>query len=409
MAAWVFDSKVTDRPRDYSRLESTIYNRAHLSTLKVMVVGAGALGNEIIKNLTLLGLGNLYIVDRDVIEPSNLTRSVLFCVPHVDQILANRTWKAEFAASRVRELNPEVQAVPIVGEIADVGLGLLARMDLVFSCVDNEWARLELGWSCQRLNIPFVDGGLATTNYSSGLISIYPGAEGPCYACRKGPQKRRELLQELQGLEDPCWMKERQLEEQGSISTTPLMASVVAAMQVELGLRHLLHPGSPQEGRSVHVALAPEPVMESFSFAVSHGCPMHESNIEQITRLPARRSDDITVTELILATGLGETSEAMLCLDWPLVVEAECRSCGLAWQPMMRKARFRRHASCPSCGKNSHLVEREVLTSIDASSLWASRTLTQLGLPKLHIHEVADGSSGFRRHVEVSGDWPNTN
>ena len=98
-----------------------------------MVVGAGALGNEMIKNLTLLGWVTLYIVDRDVIEASNLTRSVLFCVPDVDEILA-RTRKAEFAASRVREMNPEVRAIPIVGEIADVGLGFLARMDLIFSC-----------------------------------------------------------------------------------------------------------------------------------------------------------------------------------------------------------------------------------------------------------------------------------
>src|SRR5215813_11326227 len=108
MAVTAFDSIAINGSRDYSRLDSTIYNRARLSELSVMVVGAGALGNEVIKNLTLLGLGAIYIVDRDVIEPSNLTRSVLYCVPQVQQIISNRTPKAEFAAARVREMNPEV-------------------------------------------------------------------------------------------------------------------------------------------------------------------------------------------------------------------------------------------------------------------------------------------------------------
>ena len=407
MAGSMFGSSVAESARDYSRLQSTIYDRARLSALKIMVVGAGALGNEIIKNLTLLGVGTVFIVDRDVIEASNLTRSVLFCVPDIEQVIRNRTSKAEFAASRVRQMNPEVCAIAMVNEIGDVGLGILARMDLVFSCLDNEWARFELGWACQRVNVPLVDGGLGATNYSSGLISIFPGSAGPCYACRKGRQRRRELLQELQGIEDPCWMKERRLEEARTVSTTPLMASVIAAMQVELGLRHLLHPSaSLEEGRSVRVALAPEAVMERFSFSVSPGCPLHEGAIGEITKLPERRSADTTVAELILATMEGnESEEGVLYLDWPLIAEAECRQCGLRWQPMMRKARFRRSASCPSCGNNSDLVQREVVTSIDASSALASRTIRQLGLPTQHIHEVSwNGRTNSTKHVELSGD-----
>src|SRR5262244_614861 len=110
MAVTAFDSIVINGSRDYSRLDSTIYNRARLSGLNVMVVGAGALGNEVIKNLSLLGLGTIYIVDRDVIESSNLTRSVLFCVPDIRQIISNHTAKARFAASRVADINPEVRA-----------------------------------------------------------------------------------------------------------------------------------------------------------------------------------------------------------------------------------------------------------------------------------------------------------
>jgi adenylyltransferase/sulfurtransferase len=409
MTATAFDSGVSDSPRDYVRLDSTIYNRARLSALNVMVVGAGALGNEVIKNLTLLGMGAIYIVDRDVIELSNLTRSVLFCVPQVQQIIANQTPKAEFAAARVRELNPDVRAIPIVKEIADVGLGVLARMHLVFSCLDNELARLEVSWACQRVNVPFVDAGLGMTNYSSGLISLFPGSAGPCYACRKGKQRRREMLRELSGVEDPCWMKERRLEERGAVSTTPLMASVIGAMQVEMGLRHILthQPVSPSEGKSVRVLLAPAPLMESFSFGVSSECSLHESVVGEITRLNGPCSKDISVAELIWSTNEGtESPEGELCLDWPHIMEAGCRQCGRVWQPMMRKARLQR-VGCPSC-KSTNLTERQVLTAIDISSPWASMTVTQVGLPSQHIHEIYwGGSKGSRKYVELSADWHN--
>ena len=54
------------------------YKMEVVKNAKVMVVGAGALGNEVLKNLALFGVGNIYIVDFDTIEYTNLTRSVLF-------------------------------------------------------------------------------------------------------------------------------------------------------------------------------------------------------------------------------------------------------------------------------------------------------------------------------------------
>ena len=66
----------------------------------MLVVGAGALGNEIIKNLALLGVGRVFVADRDRIERSNLSRSVLF-----READCGRS-KAEVAAERARELFP---------------------------------------------------------------------------------------------------------------------------------------------------------------------------------------------------------------------------------------------------------------------------------------------------------------
>src|SRR3954452_14550562 len=76
------------------------WEQAKLTRAKVLVIGAGALGNEIIKNLALLGIGNLFIADLDRIENSNLSRSILF------RESDNGAFKAEVAARRAKEIFP---------------------------------------------------------------------------------------------------------------------------------------------------------------------------------------------------------------------------------------------------------------------------------------------------------------
>ncbi|MFN2222113.1 MAG: HesA/MoeB/ThiF family protein, partial [Candidatus Promineifilaceae bacterium] len=76
-----------------------------------LVVGAGALGNEVLKNLALMGFGKLLIVDFDTIEDSNLSRSVLFR----ESDRGRR--KVDAAAQRVKELNPDVQVQAWHGDI----------------------------------------------------------------------------------------------------------------------------------------------------------------------------------------------------------------------------------------------------------------------------------------------------
>jgi adenylyltransferase/sulfurtransferase len=67
-----------------------------------LVIGAGALGNEIIKNLALTGIGNILLVDFDQIEPSNLSRSILF------RETDRGRYKADVAAERAREIFPDI-------------------------------------------------------------------------------------------------------------------------------------------------------------------------------------------------------------------------------------------------------------------------------------------------------------
>ena len=75
------------------------WDQQRLEQANIVVVGAGALGNEVLKNLALLGIGNTLVIDFDHIEVSNLSRSVLFREIHDGQS------KAIVAAKMAMELN----------------------------------------------------------------------------------------------------------------------------------------------------------------------------------------------------------------------------------------------------------------------------------------------------------------
>src|SRR5215472_7394542 len=98
---------IIDDADRYSRLRLiSWWRQERLAAARVLVVGAGALGNEVIKNLALVGAGTVYVIDFDTVEPSNLSRSVLFRAEDGGQA------KAVVAAWRARELNPDITLIP---------------------------------------------------------------------------------------------------------------------------------------------------------------------------------------------------------------------------------------------------------------------------------------------------------
>src|SRR5512139_3128291 len=126
------------------------WEREKVQNAKVMVVGAGALGNEVIKNLALMGVGHLFIVDFDKVEAANLSRSILF--REGDD---NRS-KAEIAAARAKSLNPDIHVQYMNGDVtSQLGLGMIRRMDVIIGCLDNREARLAVNRFCYWVNKPW--------------------------------------------------------------------------------------------------------------------------------------------------------------------------------------------------------------------------------------------------------------
>lgn len=199
-----------------------------LKQANVLVVGCGALGNEVLKNLVLFGVGHLVIVDFDVVESTNLTRSVLF---RREDAETGRP-KVLVAADRLREINPSVHILPLQGDIChDIGLGLLRQMDVVVGCVDNRWARYCLNRLCMRAGVPWVDGGI---DGLEGTARVFmPGKN--CYACNLGPEALKDLSYRIS-----CSTAIRRNEQAGRVPTTPVIASIIGAVEAQEAVK-LLH------------------------------------------------------------------------------------------------------------------------------------------------------------------------
>ena len=167
---------VIDDQDRYSRLRLiSWWRQERLREARVLVVGAGALGNEVVKNLALLGLGTTYLIDLDVVEPSNLSRSVLF------RDRRRRPAQGGGRRRRARELNPEIAIIPIHGDvITDLGLGLFADVDLVIGCLDNREARLWVNRQCWKTGTPWIDAGIQEIQ---GVVKVFVPPDSACYEC----------------------------------------------------------------------------------------------------------------------------------------------------------------------------------------------------------------------------------
>lgn len=210
----------------YSRLDIiNWWNRDVLSNANVMVVGCGALGNEIVKNLVMLGIGNIYLVDMDKVEKSNLTRSILFRKEDEGRN------KAETAAERAKEINEDVNPLYFDGNIFELGLGVFKKMDIVICGLDNREARLFVNQSCWKVTTPWIDGAIEVLN---GVARMFIPPHGVDYE-----STMTETDYKLLNHRKSCMLLGVEDIEQGKIPTTPTIASVIAGIEVQEAIKYL--------------------------------------------------------------------------------------------------------------------------------------------------------------------------
>jgi len=207
---------------------------------RVLVVGAGALGNEVMKNLALFGVGNIVVVDFDLIEYSNLTRSILFRPEDADKGFS----KAEIAAKRLKEINPTIHVKPICGDLAtDVGLGVYRRMDVVLGCLDSLRARVLLNRLCFRAGKIWIEGGIGDLE---GQVAAYQLGKS-CYECSLSDEENEDASGEGYENRASCPQIAQGNAERGRVATTPVSASIIGAVQAQEAMK-IIHGDELQSG-----------------------------------------------------------------------------------------------------------------------------------------------------------------
>ena len=168
--------KELDRYSRQVMLEEIGYQgQLKLKQAKVCVVGVGGLGNPIVTRLAAMGVGKIRIVDRDVIELSNLHRQTMFNEDDVGQV------KVETAAKKLRKLNADIVIEELPISINDyTALEVVDGCDVVVDALDSVNARYSLNKACIEKKIPFVTG--AAVGVTGQCFTILPN-QSACYHC----------------------------------------------------------------------------------------------------------------------------------------------------------------------------------------------------------------------------------
>jgi adenylyltransferase/sulfurtransferase len=359
------------------------WEREKVQNAKVMVIGAGALGNEVIKNLSLMGVGNLFIVDFDKVEAANLSRSILFREGD------NNRSKSEIAAARAKSINPDIHVQYLNGDVTtELGLGIIRRMDVVIGCLDNREARLAVNRFCYWVNKPWVDGAIQEL---LGLVRVFVPGTGACYECTLTEQALRDL-----SMRYSCPLLARQNILLGKVPTTPTIASIIGGMQSQEALK--LINGMPVEpGKVTHFnGMVNE--MHTTAYSSRDDCESHWTYGE-ITELPAR-AGRTTLADLLRIARADLGPEAMIELDQELITQLECPNDHTVEEILRPLSEVTFEAAhCPTCGE---LRESTLTHLISGEEKFLHRTLASVGVPALHIVRAHNGVQ--YRFYELTGD-----
>ena len=197
---------------------------------KALVVGAGALGNEVVKDLVLSGIGEITLIDMDHVARTNLNRCLFFR----DGDAERRASKVEALASRAQELDPGVRIRTFMERIEELEEAEYHRHGLAFGCLDNVAARLHLNSHAYHHGLPLIDGGTLGT---LGKVQVVLPPSTPCLQCAMNRTHFKVLERRFSCTGGDTNFYEPKLA--AEITTT----SVIGAIQVREGLKLLSGQG----------------------------------------------------------------------------------------------------------------------------------------------------------------------
>lgn len=329
------------------------FDQDQIAKIRAFVVGAGAIGNEVLKNLALLGVQKISIIDMDHIEIHNLTRSVLFRESDVG------CSKAQVAADRVKELLPEVEISVLEGPLEVVlRPSLIAKHDVVFSCLDNFEARLALDEMCQLAKVDLINGAI-DARYAT--VEAYPYGVGHrcgCYSCNLPAGAFQRVAQRYS-----CgWLRRIGLVER-KVPTTIITSSLAASMMASWGLR-LGMSGCNSEPLASKRLLA-----DTFSGRNSTSDLLRNESCPSCCQL--EDSIEILTWSGQLELGSAITAKSVQArLPTEVVFSAHCAECGFdVSETIVPGSKLRGYSTdariCPSCHAEAVVIDARDIAKLD--------------------------------------------
>jgi len=359
------------------------WDQDRLSKARVLVVGAGALGNELIKNLALLGVGQIFVADLDAIENSNLSRSVLYRAEDCGRP------KAEVAAERAQDIYPAIRTQPFVGNIVyDLGLGIYRWADVILGGLDNREARVAINAACARVGKPWIDGAIERLD---GVARVFDPSQGPCYECTMS-----EIDWQMLEARRSCALLSREEMEEGKVPTTPTTASVIAGIQVQEAVK-MLH-GLPALSGQGFVFDGTNHQSYLVNYSRLSDCPSHDA-FDPIETLDWS-VDQIQVGELLERVRSNLGPEAVIETNHDLLASLTCTACDKTEPCTTSLGKVtEKMGRCPDCGSPR---TPNIYHTLGNHSELLDRTLGELGVPKW---DILGGRAGMQqRYYEFAKD-----
>lgn len=379
------------------------WDQDKIASARVLVMGAGAIGNETLKNLALLGFRQIFICDMDRIELSNLSRTVLF-----DRQDEGKE-KAEVAADRLRNMcladDPRIDF--FTGDIMyGLGSGIFRHFDLILGCLDNDATRFYMDRQCTRFQKPWINAGIS--ELSSGLQLFNTAKTGVCFHCGR----TKEEIVRVMSRRASCGKAAISDLQGGKIPTIQVASALVSALQTQEAVKYVC--GKP-------VAFG-----HSYYFQGTKNAFEESRMREDPTCIHHTWTESAEVTELAEGTSRMTMGELLDCLEkrWGASVTvdlseeqgrdyirtATCVHCGREVPVNVPRYRFKDSmAVCTACRHRPMEEGTEPwltgVRSFDKNSdgELLAMTLEDLGIPPLHVLTVYDGEERVHS-VELTGD-----
>jgi adenylyltransferase/sulfurtransferase len=380
------------------------WSQESISNAKVMVVGAGAIGNETLKNLALLGFRNIFIVDFDTISISNLSRTVLFRPEDKGKR------KSEIAAKRTRELclaeSPHIDWFD--GDLVwDLGTGVFREMNVVLGCLDNVETRFAVNRQCWLAQTPWIDAGIFEM---AGGVSVFIPGKPPCYQCAASPEQLKAAR-----LRYSCDDYKQELAAAGRVPTVQVASAIASALQVQEAVKLICGQEVAAgkkiffHGQSNEFALV--------NYKSNPDCVAHASYPNVIPTPLDSQTSVKEFLEFVSQEGhSGEGARLDLRGDRTFLLSAPCFRCGRSVEIFKPAFRLYRHeVVCLECRPSQGNGERAPVQTVaekvpvDLFSLNAADErllalkLREIGVPYLHVIAVLDRWDEYK-YYELSGD-----